>query len=105
MINVRRSEHLETVVAWSNVPAEVRLNSRWFVEPHNQASGKAFIENLNQNGLKVLNAFVEPSLAAAKADNKFQFERHGYFVADRADHAAGKMVFNLAVGLNDSWGK
>jgi glutaminyl-tRNA synthetase len=53
----------------------------------------------------VLNAFVEPSLAAAKADNKFQFERHGYFVADRVDHAAGKLVFNLAVGLKDGWGK
>jgi len=55
--------------------------------------------------LKVLNAFVEPSLAAAKADDKFQFERHGYFVADRVDNAAGKLVFNLAVGLKDSWGK
>ena len=33
------------------------------------------------------------------------FERHGYFVADRIDHAAGKPVFNLAVGLKDSWGK
>jgi glutaminyl-tRNA synthetase len=49
---------------------------------------------------------VEPSLAAAKADDKFQFERHGYFVADRVDHVQGtKPVFNLAVGLKDSWGK
>lgn len=36
---------------------------------------------------------------------EFQFERHGYFVADRVDHKAGKMVFNLAVGLRDGWGK
>ena len=44
-------------------------------------------------------------LTAAKADDKFQFERHGYFVADRVEHGAGKPVFNLAVGLKDSWGK
>ena len=49
-----------------------------------------------------LQAVVGPSLAAAKADDKFQFERHGYFAADRVDHAAGKPVFNLAVGLKDS---
>jgi glutaminyl-tRNA synthetase len=53
----------------------------------------------------VVTAIVEPSLANAKPDDKFQFERHGYFVADRIDHKAGKPVFNLAVGLKDSWGK
>ena len=97
------------VITWVGVhdalPAEVRLYERLFVEAHPEAGGKDFIENLNPNSLKVLNAFVEPSLAAAKADDKFQFERHGYFVADRVDHAAGKPVFNLAVGLKDSWGK
>jgi glutaminyl-tRNA synthetase len=38
-------------------------------------------------------------------NDKFQFERHGYFVADRKDHAAGKPVFNRVTGLKDSWGK
>ena len=52
-----------------------------------------------------MHAVVEPSLATAKADDKFQFERHGYFAADRVDHEAGKPVFNLAVGLKDGWGK
>ena len=66
---------------------------------------KDFPENLNTNGLIVMRALLEPSLAAAKADDKFQFERHGYFVADRLDHAAGKPVFNLAVGLKDSGDK
>ena len=97
------------VITWVGVndalPAEVRLYERLFVEAHPEAGGKDFIENLNPNSLKMLNAFVEPSLAAAIADDKFQFERHGYFVADRVDHAAGKPVFNLAVGLKDSWGK
>ena len=97
------------VITWVGesdaLPTEVRLYERLFVEAHPEAGGKDFIENLNPNSLKVLNAFVEPSLAAAKTDDKFQFERHGYFVADRVDHAAGKLVFNLAVGLKDSWGK
>jgi glutaminyl-tRNA synthetase len=55
-------------------------------------------------------AYVEPSLASGGAeealvDYKFQFEQHGYFVADREDYAAGKPVFNLVVGLKDSWSK
>ena len=62
--------------------------------PQPDAGGKDFIEGLNPNSLKVVTAFVEPSLASAKADDKFQFERHGYFVADRVDHAAGRPVFN-----------
>ena len=93
-----------------NLHAEVRLYDRLFVEAHPEGGGKDFIENLNPHSLKVLTAYVEPSLARggaieAKADDKFQFERHGYFVADRVDHAVGKPVFNLAVGLKDSWGK
>jgi glutaminyl-tRNA synthetase len=48
---------------------------------------------------------VEPSLAQAAADDKFQFERHGYFVADRKDHSKGKPVFNRVTGLKGSWGK
>ena len=71
MINVRRPAHLETVVAWSNVPTEVRLYDCLFVKAHPEAGGKDFIENLNPNSLKVLNASVEPLLAATKADDKF----------------------------------
>ena len=87
------------------VHAEVRLYDRLFVEAHPEAGGKDFLENLNTSSLKVMRAVVEPSLAAAKTEDKFQFERHRYFVADRVDHAAGKPVFNLAVGLKDSWAK
>ena len=52
-----------------------------------------------------MRGWLEPSLAAANADDKFQFERHGYFVADRIDHAAGKPVFNRITGLKDGWAK
>ena len=71
--------------------------------PQPDAGGKDFIESASPNSLKVIQAIVEPSLAVAKADNKFQFERHGYFAADRMDHAAGKPEFSLAVELKDSW--
>lgn len=70
-----------------------------------EAGGKNFTENLNPNSPRVLQAVAELSLAAAKADDKFQFGLHGYFVANRLDHAAGKPMFNLAAGLKDSWGK
>jgi glutaminyl-tRNA synthetase len=90
----------------SGVEAEVRLYDRLFSDPNPDAGGKDFIEALNPNSLKVVTAFVEPSLAAAKPDEKFQFERFGYFVADRVDHVAGtKPVFNRVTGLKDSWGK
>ena len=97
------------VITWVGVndavPAEVRLYDRLFVEAHLEAGGKDFLENLITNSLKVMRAVVEPSLAAVKDDDKFQFERYWYFVADQVDHGAGKPVFNLAVGLKDSWGR
>ena len=68
--------------------------------------GKDFTKSLHPNSLKLVTAFVKPSLAKALPNQKFQFERHGCFVADRVDHVQGsKPVFNLAVGLKDSWGK
>jgi glutaminyl-tRNA synthetase len=87
------------------VPAEVRLYERLFMQAHPDAGDQDFLQALNPDSLKVVQAYVEPSLAMAQADQKFQFERHGYFVADRIDHAPGKPVFNRAVGLKDSWGK
>ena len=97
------------VITWVSVvdaiPAEVRLYERLFMDAQPDAGGKDFIENLNPNSLKVMQAVLEPSLASVQPDAKFQFERHGYFVADRVDHQNGKPVFNLAVGLRDGSGK
>jgi glutaminyl-tRNA synthetase len=105
---------VKSVVTWvavaDAVPAEVRLYDRLFKDEHPDAGGKDFLAALNPDSLKVITAYVEPSLGAggaiaAQADDKFQFERHGYFVADRKDHAMGKAVFNRSTALKDSWGK
>ena len=93
------------VAAADALTAEVRIYNRLFNDAQPDAGGKDFIEGLNPNSLQIVTAFVEPSLATSKADDKFQFERHGYFVADRVDHSPSKLVFNLAVGLKDGWGK
>ncbi len=100
---------VKAAITWvgvaDGVPAEVRLYDRLFLDAQPDASGKDFLASLNPASLKVVTAIVEPSLARARPDQKFQFERHGYFVSDRQDHTPDKPVFNLAVGLKDSWGK
>jgi glutaminyl-tRNA synthetase len=97
------------VITWVAVAdalqAEVRLYDRLFKDEHPDAGGKDYLAALNGGSLKVITAYVEPSLASAQPDEKFQFERHGYFVADRKDHAAGKAVFNKSTGLKDNWAK
>jgi glutaminyl-tRNA synthetase len=64
-----------------------------------------YLDDLNPKSRKVVTAYVEPVLADAASEDRYQFERHGYFVADARDHAAGTAVFNRAVTLRDSWGK
>jgi glutaminyl-tRNA synthetase len=71
--------------------------------PH-PGSGE-LLEELNRHSLEVCAAYVEPSLADAKPEAAFQFERHGYFVLDAKAAAAGQRVFNRAAGMRDSWGK
>jgi glutaminyl-tRNA synthetase len=97
------------VITWVAVAdalkAEVRLYDRLFAVPQPDTSDKDFLEELNPDSLKVATAYVEPSLGLAKRDEKFQFERHGYFVADLKDHGEGKPVFNRVAGMRDSWGK
>ncbi|MDO8771370.1 MAG: glutamine--tRNA ligase, partial [Burkholderiaceae bacterium] len=103
------SVKVKGVITWVAVADalsfEVRLFDRLFLEAHPDAGGKDFLAALNPNSLKVIQAIVEPTLANTQPGDEFQFERHGYFVADRVDSVAGKPVFNLAVGLKDSWGK
>ena len=101
---------VKAAITWvgvaNGVNAEVRLYDRLFVDAQPDAGGKDFLESLNPNSLRIVTAIVEPSLANALRGQNVQFERHGYFVADLVDHVQGSQpVFNLAVGLKDSWGK
>jgi glutaminyl-tRNA synthetase len=84
--------------------AEVRLYDRLFSVPH-PGSERDFVEDINPASKKVVRAYVEPALRDAAPEERFQFERHGYFVADRADCRPGAPVFNRAVTLRDSWAK
>ncbi|MGC3965020.1 MAG: glutamine--tRNA ligase/YqeY domain fusion protein [Rhodocyclaceae bacterium] len=103
------SVKVKGVITWvsvsEGVAAEVRLYDRLFTVPHPGAGEHDFLLDLNPNSKRVVTAWVEPGLAQATADDKFQFERHGYFVADRKDHAPGKPVFNRTVTLRDTWHK
>jgi glutaminyl-tRNA synthetase len=97
------------VITWVGcsdaLPAEVRLYDRLFTEAQPDSGGKDFLSSLNPDSLRVVQALVEPGLVHLEAGAAVQFERHGYFVADRVDHAPGRAVFNLAVGLKDQWSK
>ena len=102
---VKASAAITWVGANDGLSAEVRLYDRLFTDTQPDAGGKDFLAALNPNSLKVVTAYVEPSLAQVPAGAHFQFERHGYFVTDRVDHAGGKLVFNKITGLKDTWAK
>jgi glutaminyl-tRNA synthetase len=79
---------------------------RPFAEAHPDSGGKDFLQSLNPNSLKVVNAYVKPSMAGARQDQKFQFERFGYFVVSCLDHVAGeKPEFKRVTGLKENWAK
>ena len=104
------SVKVKGVITWvgaaDGLSATVHLYDRLFTEEQPDAGGRDFLTVLNPHSLHTVQAIVEPSLAAAQPEDRFQFERHGYFVADRREHQAGdKLVFNRIAGLKDSWGK
>ena len=87
------------------IQAEVREYDRLFMdEAPDSHPDRDFMEFVNPNSLKIINAFVEPSLADAKVGERFQFQRLGYFNVDN-DSTSNKLVFNKTVGLRDSWAK
>jgi glutaminyl-tRNA synthetase len=89
------------------ISAEIRLYDKLFTkaDPGDFPEGGDVFDNLNPNSLEVLTgAKLEPSLANAKLEDRFQFERVGYFCLD-PDSAAGKLVFNRTLALKDTWAK
>ncbi|WP_020505188.1 glutamine--tRNA ligase/YqeY domain fusion protein [Lamprocystis purpurea] len=93
------------VSAAHGLRAELRLYDRLFRVPVPGAGGAGFLDDINHDSLVVLtDSVVEPALAGAAPGERFQFEREGYFVTD-PDSTAQRPVFNLTVGLKDTWGK
>ncbi|MBH4440834.1 glutamine--tRNA ligase/YqeY domain fusion protein [Pseudomonas aeruginosa] len=96
------------VPAEGSVECEVRLYDRLFrsANPEKAEEGGSFLDNINADSLQVLTGCrAEPSLGQANPEDRFQFEREGYFVADLKDSRPGKPVFNRTVTLRDSWGQ
>lgn len=87
------------------VPAEIRLYDRLFTvsDPDADSDGKSYRDHLNPDSRRSLRGYVEPAAASAEPETGFQFERSGYFVADRHDHAPSHPVFNRSVTLRDTW--
>jgi glutaminyl-tRNA synthetase len=97
--------NIHWVSAGQAVAAEVRLYDRLFTDPHPDAGGKDFKQSLNPNAKSVIHAYLEVGAEKANPGDRFQFERHGYFVADRGASTPGTPVFIRVVTLKDSWGK
>ena len=93
------------VSAVHGVPAEIRLYDRLFSVPNpdDESEGKTYRDYLNPESRRTVIGYVEPAAASAAPEQSFQFERTGYFVADRRDHTEAKPVFNRSVTLRDTW--
>jgi glutaminyl-tRNA synthetase len=89
--------------AHRSVPIEVRVYDRLFKVPHPGTGERDFLLDLNPDSARIVTAFGEEALADAAPEDRLQFERQGYYVADRVDHRPDRLVFNRTVGLRDSW--
>jgi glutaminyl-tRNA synthetase len=89
------------------VAAEVRMYDRLFdaAAPDDESDGKSWIEHINPDAKRIGRGWLEPAAANAEPEQRFQFERLGYFVADRLDHRPDAPVFNRTVTLRDTWAK
>ena len=91
------------VSAEHGVRAVIRNYDRLFAHPNPDAGEEDFISYLNPKSFEETEGVIEPALLAAAPEQSFQFEREGYFVADRYDHKEGQPVFNRTIGLRDVW--
>jgi len=89
------------VSATHSKQAELRLYSRLFTSATPEKEEGDFMDHVNKDSLQVTTAYVEPALADVAPESNFQFEREGYYVADRYDHSSDEPVFNLTIGLRE----
>lgn len=84
--------------------ATIRKYDRLFLSPSPDKGEEDFLTHINPTCKTVLeDCWIEPELADAAPESSFQFEREGYFVADRFDHSPENPVFNMTIGLRDNW--
>ena len=95
--------NIHWVCAKDAYAAEVRLYDRLFTTPYPGRESGNYLSDLNPDSKRIITAYLERLLKDAKPEERFQFERHGYFVADRVDSLPGTPKFNRAVTLKDSW--
>ena len=91
------------VSAEHGIEATIRDYDRLFAHSNPDAGDEDFLTHLNPDSLRASKAIIEPSLLNAEAEQGFQFEREGYFVADRYDYSKENPVFNKTIGLRDVW--
>lgn len=103
--SVKVKGNIHWVSAAHAYSAEIRLYDRLFKEAHPGAGDRNYLDDINPDSVKTINAQLEPALKDAKPEDSFQFERHGYFVADRKDSKPGQPIFNRTVTLRDHWQK
>ena len=98
---------LHWVSAEHALPIEARLYDRLYTveDPRHEEKGKDFTEFINPESLITVSGYIEPSVKNAKPEDRFQFERLGYFCVDRYDSKDDKIVFNKTIGLKDTWTK
>jgi glutaminyl-tRNA synthetase len=89
------------VSATDHKEAELRLYERLFTSATPDKGEGDFMDHVNKDSLSVVTALIEPALAEVDAEANFQFEREGYYVADRFDHTADRPIFNLTIGLRE----
>ncbi len=104
------TKKVKGVIHWmseiGSARAEVRLYDRLFTKARPDAGGADFVKTLNPDSIETIeDAIIEPGLTNAGPEDRFQFERLGYFYVDPVDSKDGKLVFNRTVTLRDSWAK
>ncbi|MDO4637274.1 MAG: glutamine--tRNA ligase/YqeY domain fusion protein [Lautropia sp.] len=103
--SVKVKGNIHWVSASDAVPVELRIFAPLFLDAQPDAGGQDPLQNVNPASRTVRTGYAEPLIRQAQPEQPFQFERQGYFVADRLDHTAEKPVFNRITTLKDSFGR